>query len=178
MSGPPPRSGAAAGGHVPLHPALEPVAWLFGRFVGTGHGDYPTIDPFEYREEVTVTHAGTPVASYRQRTWHPVTGSPMHGEVGYLRLPGSGRIELVVAHTFGIVEVQEGTVEATRLEVGSRGLLGSSTAKQVSRVRRSWVLEDDTLRTDLWMAYAEVPETHHLAATLVRRPLDDTEEQR
>jgi hypothetical protein len=163
------------GGHAPaLHPALEAVAGLLGVFAGDGAGDYPTIDPFVYREEVTFAHVGTPVLHYRQRTWRPDTGVPMHDEVGYLRVPSPGRVELVLAHPTGVVEVAEGRLEhpvaGVRIEVATTSIGLTSTAKDVRGLRRVLELHGDELHTDLWMAYADVPETHHLASTLRREP--------
>jgi hypothetical protein len=152
----------------PLHDALGPIAGLLGVFEGEGGGDYPTIDAFTYRERVTFTHVGKPFLAYRQRTWHPEHGGPMHAETGYLRLPSPGAAELVLAHPTGIVEVEEGTFAdgVLRLETTSIGL--TDTAKRVRSLRRVFVLGADTLTYDLWMAYDTVPETHHLHARLRR----------
>ena len=152
----------------PLHPALAPVAGFLGVFEGAGHGDYPTIEAFDYRERVSFGHVGKPFLAYEQRTWAARTGMPMHAERGYLRVVGTDRIELVLAHPTGIVEVQEGTVAAGVLELRSTLVGGSTTAKQVRALRRRFTLDEDVLAYDLWMAYAEVPETHHLHAELRR----------
>ncbi len=157
----------------PLHPALEPLADLVGSFEGDGVGDYPTIERFDYRERITFEHVGKPVLAYEQRTWDPGAGTPMHGERGYLRPAGDGHVELTVAHVFGITELQEGTLETGQdgrslLRLGSTCLGVATTAKAVGRVSRVLRFDADRVDYDLWMAYADVPETHHLAATLWR----------
>ncbi|MFW6009933.1 MAG: FABP family protein [Actinomycetota bacterium] len=156
-----------------LHPALEPVAELVGTFEGEGTGDYPTIEPFAYRERVTFDHLGTPVLAYQQRTWEPLSGQPMHGESGYLRVTPDGHAEFTIAHVFGITELQEGEVERaddgrTILRLGSSHLAVATTGKQVRYVSRELRVSADGLDYDLWMAYTHVPETHHLAASLQR----------
>jgi hypothetical protein len=150
-----------------LHPDVAPLSGLLGTWEGDGKGDYPTIEPFTYREQVTFTHVGKPFIAYAQRTWHPETGAPMHAETGYLRLAG-GRVELVLAHPTGIAEVEEGTLEGSRLELVTTTVGRTATAKDVRGLRRVATLGADELIYDLWMAYAEVPETHHLHAVLRR----------
>lgn len=156
-----------------LHPVLAPLARLVGVFEGHGQGDYPTIEPFRYREWISFAYHGGPVLAYTQRTWDVDTARPMHGEAGYLRPAGSGRVELTVAHTFGITELQEGTLTVGRagdlhLAVTSTALGIAATAKPVRHVRRAFSLEGDVLVSELWMAYSEVPESHHLASELLR----------
>jgi hypothetical protein len=158
-----------------LHPALEPLAGLLGTWSGEGAGHYPTIDDFTYLEQVTFDHVGKPFLAYAQRTSDPVTAAPMHSETGYLRVVTPAherpvRVELVLAHPFGIVEVDEGEFGDGVMDLRATGLGRTSTAKAVHALRRRFVLEADTLSYDLWMAHADTPETHHLAATLHRRP--------
>jgi hypothetical protein len=151
-----------------LHPDVAPLAALLGTWEGDGHGDYPTIEAFTYREQVTFAHVGKPFLAYAQRTWHPETGAPMHAETGYLRLAEGGRAELVLAHPTGIVEVEEGTFDGARFELATTTVGRTATAKDVRGLRRAATLDGDELTYDLWMAYADVPETHHLHAVLRR----------
>jgi hypothetical protein len=156
----------------PLHEALRPLAGLVGVFVGEGAGDYPTIDPFTYRERVSFGHVGKPFLAYTQGTRHPATGAPMHAETGYLRVVDGDRVELVLAHPTGIVEVEEGAVHVDGgvlvLELATTTIGTTATAKDVRSLRRRFVLDGDALTYDLWMAHADTPETHHLRAALHR----------
>jgi hypothetical protein len=43
-----------------LHPDCAPIAWLLGTWRGNGHGDYPTIDAFQFGQECIFTHDGRP----------------------------------------------------------------------------------------------------------------------
>ena len=152
-----------------LPPAVVP---LVGTFVGVGRGHFPTIEPFSYREEVAFVSNGSPVLAYRQRTSDPGSGRPMHAEDGFLRPAGDGRVELLLAHSFGLTEVQEGDIAVEtdgvlRLHLTSSAIGVAGTAKPVDAVRRDLTLVGDVLRSELWMSYAGV-ESQHLVSELHR----------
>ena len=113
-----------------LHPAVAHLAPLLGIWRGAGRGDYPTIDPFEYTEEVTIGHVGKPFLAYNQRT-KSADGTPMHAECGYWRPAGEQGLELLIVHPSGIGEMLVGTVTETHygllvmLRAGGSGSVGS-----------------------------------------------------
>jgi hypothetical protein len=157
----------------PLHPAVEPLAGLLGVWRGEGRGSYPTIDAFDYGEEVVFGHVGKPFVAYRQRTWLRRDGAPLHAEAGYWRMVDDDAVEAVVSHPFGAAEVLAGTV-VTRaplaLRLHSQQVVTTATAKRIDAVER----DVDANPTEATLAYAVrmaavgEPMTHHLAATLRR----------
>lgn len=156
----------------PLHALCEPVAFLLGTWAGEGHGDYPGLHPFAYREEARFWHVGRPYLAFEQRTWtaddNGAMVRPRHGESGYLRCLEGGQLELVVAMVPGHAELSTGRVEGTRVSFESVGVLDSPSAASVSAVKRTWWLDGDVLRYDVEMAALDQPMTWHLSAELRR----------
>ncbi len=155
-----------------MHPDVAVLACLVGQWVGEGRGEYPTVESFRYREEVTVGHVGKPFLAYRQATVNLGTGLPAHAEVGFLRAGGGGRVELVLAHPTGVAEVEEGSVETLpgglHLHLRSTGVAGTATAKEVLSLERRIEVVGDLLRYDLAMGAVGQPHQHHLSAELHR----------
>lgn len=152
-----------------MHPDVAPIAFLLGTWVGEGAGEYPTIEPFAYGEEVRFSETGKPFLAYSQRTWSLDDGRPLHAECGYWRPQPGGRLEVVLAHPTGISEILEGAVTGGRIELASTVVGRTSTAKEVRALRRVFEVDGDTLTYRVAMAAVGVPMTHHLAATLVRQ---------
>ncbi|MGI9125169.1 MAG: FABP family protein, partial [Mycobacterium sp.] len=139
---------------------------------GRGSGDYPTIERFDYVEDVVIGHTGKAFLTYSQRT-RSTSGQPLHAEVGYIRMPGPGRVELVIAHPSGVAEIDEGTVTVDHtgllIEVHSTAVALTTTAKDVAALKRSFRMNGDSLEYTLEMGAVGRPMQHHLSATLHRQ---------
>jgi len=149
---------------------LDPIAWLLGEWQGEGCGAYPTITEFTYREDISFTRLrpDKPFALYTQRTRLLPDDSPSHSETGYLRPTAAGGIELVIAQPSGIVEVQEGSFVDGRLELDNIAIARTTTAKEVTEVRRVFERRGDELWYQVDMAAVGQPMGFHLEATLHR----------
>ena len=154
-----------------LTPNLVPLAALVGTWTGEGQGEYATIKPFAYHEEITFAFVGKPFLVYSQRT-RGLDGTPMHMETGYLRHTGGGHLEFVLALPTGQVELGEG-----ELAVVDGGLdltlearcWATSTAKEVVATRRTYRLRGAGLHTVLDMDAVGQPLARHLESQLNRR---------
>ena len=153
---------------IDLNAALAPVGFLLGTWRGEGQGQYATIQPFRYREEIRFTHNGKAFLIYTQRTEALDTGQPLHGEAGYLRLVGEGRVEFVIAQPTGFAEISLGHIQGQRLDVESSTVVRTPTAKPVTSIRRSFWMERDALCYELKMAMEGVPLARHLTASFHR----------
>lgn len=156
-----------------LHPGIAVLAPLLGTWAGRGAGEYPTIQSFDYLEEVTFGHVGKPFLTYSQRTKAEQDGRPLHAETGYLRVPSPGRVEWVLAHPTGITEIGEGTLSVSEstigMELDATTIGRTRSAKDVTALSRSFHIDGDVLVYTVRMAAVGLPLQHHLAATLQRR---------
>ena len=154
-----------------LHPNLVAVSGLVGTWRGSGRGEYPSIESFEYTEDLTFTDVGKPFLHYVQRTWSQA-GEAMHVETGYLRLPGDDTVEFVLAQPTGQTELAQGnlTLEPAGFsaELHSQ-VVNSASAKTVAATTRWLRLLGDELTTRFSMAAVGHPMTHHLSSMLRRQ---------
>jgi hypothetical protein len=158
-----------------INPGVAPLAFLLGRWVGRGHGSYPTIDSFDYDEDVEFWHVGKPFVGYQQRT-RLASGLPGHAESGFWRIAagddridgGPWTVEATIAHPTGVAEVLVGTVAGTTLEVASVAVARTPTAKQIDAVERRLRVDGDELTYELTMAAVGQPLQVHLRAEMRR----------
>ena len=147
---------------------------MLGSWAGRGAGKYPTIQPFEYLEEVVFSHVGKPFLAYAQKTRAAADGKPLHAETGYLRVPRPGHVELVLAHPSGITEIEVGTYSVTgdviELEMSSTAIGLAPTAKEVTALGRSFRIDGDELSYSVRMGAVGQSLQDHLAAVLHRKP--------
>ena len=151
-----------------LHPDVELIAFLLGTWRGEGQGDWPTSGPFRYGEEMTFEQEGKAFLLYSQRSWTAEERSPLHFERGFFRLANPGRVEVVLAHPLGIVEVAEGPLSGTAIDVVSTSMALTATGSPVTELRRWMEVQGDVLRYELLMAMRDVPLTRHLTGEFRR----------
>ncbi|MEU5810537.1 MULTISPECIES: FABP family protein [unclassified Streptomyces] len=159
------------------HPQLKPVLALMGHWHGGGSGQYPTLEQdFRYRQEIAFSHDGRPFLRYESRAWL-VDGAgtalrPAGRESGWWRVLPDTSLEVVLAHPSGIVETYLGSVTGSGgggelvVELATDTVACTPRAKEVTGMRRRYVLRDGELSIEQDMAALGLPLEHHLSARL------------
>ncbi|KAF3448810.1 hypothetical protein FNV43_RR09523 [Rhamnella rubrinervis] len=149
-----------------VHPAVAGFSFLLGRWRGQGEGGYPTINSFSYGEELHFSHSGNkPVIAYSQKTWKLSSGEPMHAESGFWRPNPDGTLQVVIAQSTGLVEVQKGTYNAEEKVIKLQSELVGNASK-VREINRVFQLVDDELCYVVEMATNLTSLKPHLKASL------------
>ena len=156
-----------------LHPALHKFAWLLGSWEGGGDGDYPTIEPFKFRQQVIFQQDGRPFMHYMATAeliddeGNKVRDAAQ--ETGFLRCLDDGSVEMMLTHNTGITELYLGKVDGAKLEVSTDAVMRTSTAKEYAGARRLYGLVEGDLWFAMDMAAVGQPLQPHLWGKLVRR---------
>lgn len=155
-----------------LQAALIPYAWLLGGWAGAGVGGYPTIDEFRFGQEMSFTQNGKPFLAYASRSWllddDGQRVRPLAQESGYWRPQPEGRLEVLLAHPTGVVEVYVGSIDGAKVEIQTDAVLRTESAKEVSAGHRLYGLVDADLMWAYDMAAIGQPLQPHLSARLKR----------
>jgi hypothetical protein len=136
-----------------LHPDCGPVAWMLGTWAGNGHGAYPTIESFEFRQEMIFTHDGRPFFHYLSRTEIiDENGEKVRDgaiETGFLRCRPEGKMEFLLAHNTGFVEIWHGEAYGAKLDVVTDAVVRTDSAKEYTAGKRLY----GNVESDLLYAY-------------------------
>jgi THAP4-like, heme-binding beta-barrel domain len=156
-----------------LHPDCVPLAWLLGRWEGAGVGDYPTIEAFRFGQEVEFTHVpGKAFLAYTSRSWILADDGtllqPAASETGYWRPQPDGEVEVLLTHPTGFVEIYLGRVEPAKIELATRGVLKTETAKDYRAGHRLYGLVNGRLMWVYEMAAMGYELQPHLSAEMQR----------
>lgn len=155
-----------------IHPDVAPLAWLLGRWQGNGHGSYPTIEEFEFGQEVVFAHDGRPFLHYFSRSWlvdadaAKIRDAAL--ETGFLRARAEGEVELVLVHNTGFAEIWYGLVQGLKLELATDVVARTNSAKEHTAAHRLYGLVEGDLLYAHDMAAMGQPLQSHTWARLQR----------
>jgi len=160
-----------------LHPALRGLLPYVGQWRGRGRGGYPTIEDFDYGQEIRISHDGRPFLSYESRAWvldgqsRPVR--PAGRECGWWRpvLAGgqpTGELEVLLTTPTGIMELHVGRLTGHQVELATDAVVRTATAKEVTAGRRLYGIVEGELLYAQEMAAVGHRLAPHLSARLSR----------
>ena len=160
---------------VELPEALQPLAWIVGRWWGFGIGGYEGIDGFRYEQELSFTHDGRPFLTYSSRTWLIDEDGerlrPGGSENGFWRPgPAPRDVEALITHNTGFLELSLGEVVFNKLEMVSDLLARTSTAREVAGLKRLYGLIEGDLAYAVDMAAEGKSLQAHISARLQLLP--------
>jgi THAP4-like, heme-binding beta-barrel domain len=156
----------------PEHPAIAPLSFLLGRWKGTGKGDYPTIESFDFLQEVTFSHIGKPYLIYTSRSWRLATAEngelqrdeqgelvrlePLSVEAGFWRPQPEGKVEVLLSHPTGITEIYAGEFRSlTSIEMVTDVVARTESAKPYTAGKRLYgLVPSQTREGEKDLAYA------------------------
>jgi hypothetical protein len=156
-----------------LAPQVIPVSWLLGTWRGVGVGGYPTVEEFRFSQELTFTELpGKPFVHHLSRSWllddDGTEVRPLAQETGYWRPDPDGKIELLLTHPTGFVEIYLGTADGPKIELSTDVVARTDTAKEYTAGHRLYGLVESKLLWAYDMAAVGQPLQPHLSATLER----------
>ena len=158
-----------------IHPNCAPLAWLIGTWAGNGHGEYPTIDDFQFGQEVLFQQDGRPFIHFMSRSWI-VDAQGNHvreaaQETGFIRPQEDRTLEVVMAHNTGYVEIWHGELheEQPRFEIVSDTVARTATAKEYAGGKRLYGYVNGDLLYAFDMAAMGQPLQPHTHAQLKRQ---------
>ena len=162
----------------PLHKAVQRLLPFIGVWRGRGGGEYPTIEPFEYAQEIRISHDGRPFVAYESRAWLVTPEGekirPAAREVGWWRpvMDANGNatneIEALFCTPNGIMEFYIGRIDGVKLEMSTDAVMRTATAKEVTAGQRLYGIVDRDLLYAQDIAAVGQPMSTHLAARLRR----------
>ena len=155
-----------------LHPDLNPLAWLVGKWRGKGHGEYPNMQKFEFAQEVVFSHDKRPFLTYFSRSW--ITDaegeiiSPGASETGFWRVKPGKILEVTIAHSSGSGEGWVGIYDGPKIQLAMDKSYSPPSTNPIDEGVRLYGLVEGQLFFAYDVASGGYPLQAHLWSTLPR----------
>jgi len=135
-----------------LHPDLVAVAWLLGRWEGTGKSSYPGTADFDFGQQIDFAHNGEGYLHYLSQTFelgeNGLAIRPLDMETGFWRPQSDGTIEVVLCHPTGYAEVWYGRTQGAKIELATDVVVRTVGADEYTAGQRLYgAVEGDLLWT-------------------------------
>ncbi|KAK9304346.1 hypothetical protein QLX08_004320 [Tetragonisca angustula] len=160
---------------LPMNEVLKPISWLKGiwRTKNPGIGKFPTIKTFKYCEEMSFSSIGQPMFNYSARSWRADERTPLHYEVGFLKIiPDTNKVYMLLSHNIGVTTIEEGVFEDKVIKLKTTQIARPSEGTKppiVLELHRKFELIGDCLHHTLCMATENTELQEHLYAVYVKK---------
>ena len=156
-----------------LNPALTPLAWLLGRWEGTGRASYPDTDDVEFGQQIDFADNGGDYLHYLSQTYllddEGKASKPLSMETGFWRPQPDGTLEVVMSHPEGYTEIWYGKINGAQIELSTDAVVRTATAEDYAAGQRLYGNVEGEMLWTLDKAANGLPLQSHLWARLVRR---------
>lgn len=156
-----------------LNPALVGLAWLRGRWEGTGYRQWPGEEKIRFSQQVDITDNGGAFLHHFSQTFEvdedglPVR--PLAMEAGFWRPLPDGTVDLVMCNPEGFAEIWYGKVSPGRIDLTTDAVVRSPDADvEYTAGRRLYGTVDGRLMYSFDRATTDQPLQPYVWATLVR----------
>lgn len=145
-----------------INKTLKQLKWLFGNWKAIeGFMKIPNEDPIPYYEEFKFEPDPLQAqVNYTSKSWNAETKEPIHSERGFVLIkPKTSNIAFAVAHSHGLVTLEEGCVSDEGLEVASVGIVnvGGTDKPDTKGIKRQYKLCDDKLEIIVYVSKSDDP---------------------
>ena len=123
-----------------LHPDLTPIAWMIGRWEGSGKATYPGTEDFDFGQQIDFAHNGGNYLHYLSQMFevddHGLAIRPLGMETGFWRPQSDGSLELVMCHPAGYAEVWYGSITGPKIELVTDAVVRTASAEEYAAGQR------------------------------------------
>ena len=156
-----------------LNPALAGVAWLRGRWEGSGHQQWPGQEKIEFHQQIDFADNGGDYLHYLAQAFEvddegrPV--KPLFMETGFWLPRADGTLDIVMCSPEGYSEIWYGKLSPARIDVTTDAVVRSpDAAVAYTAGRRLYGTVDGKLMYSFDRATADEELQPYVWATLVR----------
>jgi hypothetical protein len=155
-----------------LHRDLMPIAWMIGRWEGSGKGTYPGTEDFDFGQQVDFAHNGGNYLHYLSQTFETDADGkavrPLTMETGFWRPQPDGTLEVVMSHPEGYTEIWYGKINGAQIELSTDAVVRTATAEDYAAGQRLYGNVEGEMLWTLDKAANGLPLQSNLWARLVR----------
>lgn len=157
-----------------LDPALLGLAWLRGRWEGTGYRQWPGEDKLRFGQQIDITDNGGDYLHYLAQSFEvDADGQPVRPltmETGFWRATPDAGVDVVMCSPEGFAEIWYGKLQPGRIDLTTDAVVRSPDAEVAYTAgRRLYGNVDGQLMYSFDRATTDQPLQPYVWATLARR---------